>query len=373
MSVTIDLLDLFGTTRSKAPKTEGIKYAGSKLKILPYIFDMLSGIEVNSILDGFSGSTRVTQAFAKAGFQTTSSDISVWSETFAKAYIKNTREPKHYLPIIEHLNSLTGYEGWFSEYYGGTDGNKGKRPFQLKNTIKLDAIREEIDRMSLDEIEKAVALTSLILALDKVDSTLGHYAAYLADWSPRSYNNLQLQLPLLFINHQENRVFRGDIFHIVPTREYDLAYFDPPYGSNNEKMPPSRVRYNSYYHIWTSVILNDKPKVFGKVNRREDSRDEVAASVFEEFRKDEHGHFIAMQSIRTLLQQTKSHYILLSYSSGGRATKEELYDIISSNGKLVRALEIDYKKNVMGQMRWTNEWINSDGKYLEYLFLMEKY
>lgn len=366
-------IDLFGTPRIKTPKTEGIKYAGSKLKILPYIFDMLSEIEVENILDGFSGSTRVSQAFAKAGFQTTSSDISVWSEVFAKAYITNTRDPKHYLPIIEHLNSLKGYEGWFSEYYGGTSSNKEKRPFQLKNTMKLDAIREEIDMMSLDEGEKAVALTSLILALDKVDSTLGHYAAYLADWSPRSYNDLQLQLPLLFINSQENKVLRGDIFEIVPNCEYDLAYFDPPYGSNNEKMPPSRVRYNSYYHIWTSVILNDKPKVFGKVNRREDSRDEVAASVFEEFRKDEHGHFIAMQAIRTLLQRTKSQYILLSYSSGGRATKEELYDIISSVGKLVRALEIDYKKNVMGQMRWTNEWINSDGKYLEYLFLMEKY
>jgi adenine-specific DNA-methyltransferase len=359
--------------RIKIPKTEGIKYAGSKLKILPYIFDMLSEIEVVNVLDGFSGSTRVTQAFAKAGFQTTSSDISVWSETFAKAYITNTRDPKHYLPIIEHLNSLRGYEGWFSEHYGGTIGRKEKRPFQLKNTMKLDAIREEIDRMSLDEIEKAVALTSLILALDKVDSTLGHYAAYLADWSPRSYNDVVLRLPSLFVNSQENTVFKGDIFEIASAREYDIAYFDPPYGSNNEKMPPSRVRYNSYYHIWTSVVLNDKPQVFGKVNRREDSRDDVAASVFEEFRRDEHGHFIAMQSIRTLLQQTKSRYILLSYSSGGRATKEELQDIISSNGKLVKALEMDYKKNVMGQMRWTNEWVNSDGKCLEYLFLMEKY
>ena len=154
--------------------------------------------------------------------------------------------------------------------------------------------------------------------------------------------------------------------------EYDLVYYDPPYGSNNEKMPPSRVRYNSYYHIWTSIILNDRPKLFGKANRREDTRDKVTASVFEEFRKDENGHFISMQAIRKLINQTNSKYILLSYSSGGRATKEELFDIINSNGKLIKALEVDYKKNVMGQMRWTNEWINSDGKHTEYLFLMKK-
>ena len=366
-------LDLFGNTKIETPKTEGIKYAGSKLKILPYIFDMISGIEVDNVLDGFSGSTRVSQALAKSGFKTTSSDISVWSETLAKGYLLNTKKPSEYKQIIDHLNSLEGYEGWFSEHYGGTIENKEKRPFQLKNTKKLDAIRDEIDNLNLDEVSKSVALTSLILALDSVDSTLGHYAAYLADWSPRSHNDIKLKVPLLFQNTRENIVLRGDIFDTVKERTYDLAYFDPPYGSNNEKMPPSRVRYNSYYHIWTSVILNDKPKLFGKVNRREDSRDEVAASVFEEFRKDENGHFIAMQAIRRLINETNSRYILLSYSSGGRATKEELFDIINSAGKLIRALEIDYKKNVMGQMRWTNEWINSDGKYLEYLFLMEKH
>ncbi|MFZ1572673.1 MAG: DNA adenine methylase [Chlorobiota bacterium] len=367
------MVDLSGNTKIYTPKTEGIKYAGSKLKILPHIFNIISQIEVENVLDGFSGSTRVSQAFAKAGFNTTSSDISVWSETLAKAYLLNTKPPKDYESLIEHLNNLNGYEGWFSEHYGGSDKNLEKRPFQLKNTMKLDVIRDEIEKLNLNEIEKSIALTSLILALDSVDSTLGHYVAYLAEWSPRSYNDLKLQVPLLFPNSKINTVLKGDIFETIKGKTYDLAYFDPPYGSNNEQMPPSRVRYNSYYHIWTSVILNDKPQLFGKVNRREDSRDKVAASIFEEFRKDENGHFIAIQAIKKLINETNSKYILLSYSSGGRANKEELFDIINSSGNLLRVIEINYKKNVMGQMRWTNEWINSEGKYLEYLFLMEKY
>ncbi len=366
-------LDLFGSTRLITPDTEGIKYAGSKLKILPYIVDIVSELPVSSILDGFSGSTRVSQTFAKLGFDTTSSDISIWSETMAKAYILNKRRPREYQELIDHLNGLNGYEGWFSEHYGGRVDTEAKRPFQLKNTMRLDAIRDEIDRLQLDEIEKSVALTSLILALDSVDSTLGHYAAYLADWSPRSYNDLRLKVPKLFVNERENEVVRGDIFDTVKGRSYDLAYFDPPYGSNNEKMPPSRVRYNSYYHIWTTVINNDRPQLFGKVNRREDSRDSVAASVFEEFRKDENGTFIAMKAIRRLISETEAKYILLSYSSGGRATKEELNEILNSGGRLMKAIEIDYKKNVMGNMRWTNEWVTSDGKNLEYLFLMEKH
>ena len=46
--------------------------------------------------------------------------------------------------------------------------------------------------------------------------------------------------------------------------DVDLAYYDPPYGSNNDKMPPSRVRYASYYHVWTTIIQNDRPELFGK-------------------------------------------------------------------------------------------------------------
>lgn len=359
-------------TRLIAPVTEGIKYTGSKRKILPAIFELISSLELTTVLDGFSGSTRVSQAFAGAGYTTTSNDISVWSETLATAYLLNTQPAEYYQPLIDHLNSLKGYDGWFSEHYGGPGSEPCKRPFQLQNTRKLDAIRDEIDRLNLSKVERAVALTSLILALDKVDSTLGHYAAYLAGWSARSHKELKLQVPRLFVNTLEHTVCRGDVFDIIKDQTYDLAYFDPPYGSNNEKMPPSRVRYNAYYHLWTSVILNDKPDLFGKANRRIDSKDSISTSVFEEFRKDETGSYIAMQAIGNLLKLTNARYILLSYSSGGRASKEALYECIQSAGKLLAAVEIDYRKNVMGQMRWTNKWVNSDGKHLEYLFLMEK-
>ncbi|HXH19937.1 MAG TPA: DNA adenine methylase [Chitinophagales bacterium] len=364
--------DIFDNTKLAVPETEGIKYTGSKLKMLPYIVDIISELEVKKVLDGFSGTTRVSQAFAQLGFDTTSNDIAVWSETFGKCYLLNDKPKKHYQELINHLNSLRGYDGWFTQHYGGDVNEAGKKPFQRKNTQKLDAVRDEIDKLNLTEIEKAVALTSLVLALDAVDSTLGHYAAYLSEWSPRSCNDMILKVPNLFVSAGRNTVIKADIFETVRKHEFDLAYFDPPYGSNNDKMPPSRVRYSSYYHIWTTIILNDKPGLFGKANRREDSRDQIASSVFEEFRKDGEGKFIAMQAIRKLIRETNAKFILLSYSSGGRAAKEELMDIITSNGELLKAVEVDYKHNVMATLRWTNEWINSDRRHVEYLFLMKK-
>jgi len=138
---------------------------------------------------------------------------------------------------------------------------------------------KKIDKLSLSPVDRAVALTSLILAMDRVDSTLGHFASYLREWSPRSYNDAILEVPRLFANEREHRVIRGDVFEAAK-ESVDLAYYDPPYGSNNEKMPPSRVRYSAYYHLWTSICLNDRPKLFGKARRREDTSDGFAPSVF---------------------------------------------------------------------------------------------
>lgn len=353
-------------------QTQGIKYAGSKLKIIPFILQTISELpNLKTVLDGFAGTTRVSQAFAQLGYDTTANDIAVWSEVFANCYLKSSKTDRYYQEIIDELNQLKGYDGWFTQNYGGTESDV-KKPFQIHNTRKLDAIRDKIGELNLDSIDQSVILTSLIYALDEVDNTLGHYVSYLSKWSRRSFKTMKMKLPKRFKIISKNTVVRDDIFNTIQNNSYDLAYFDPPYGSNNEKMPPSRVRYNAYYHIWTTIILNDKPKLFGKANRREDTKDMINPSVFEEYKKDEDGRFIAMKALERLIKETKAHYLLLSYSSGGRATKQELLDIIDSNGKLLKMVEIDYKKNVMANMKWTNEWINKDEKYKEYLFLMEK-
>lgn len=373
-------LNLFENIVVDAPTTEGIKYAGSKLKLLPYILQLVRKVRPRTVLDGFSGTTRVSQALAQLGHRIVANDISIWSEVFGKCYLLNTKPAEHYQPLIDHLNALPGRDGWFTEHYGG-EANGGcsvsidglKKPWQKHNTRHLDSIREEIGRLALPEVEEAVLLTSLILALDEVESTLGHFASYLNDWSPRSYNKLQLSVPRLIPRREANSVHRGSIFDLLPRVEVDLAYFDPPYGSNNEKMPPSRVRYAAYYHVWTTVCLNDRPTVFGKAKRRVDTSDRVACSPFEEFRRNKDGHFIAVEAIERLLREVNARHVILSYSSGGRATAEELNEVISTVGRVLQVLEVDYRKNVMAGMRWTNEWVaEAEMPNREFLFLIEK-
>lgn len=366
-----------------ARATEGPKYAGSKLKLIPQILGLVSSLEVSRVWDAFSGSTRVSQAFARAGYSVESNDISYCSETFARAFLSNEKDPSLYRDLMDHLNAVKPSDGWFTETYGGVDldgsavqPNGKKKLWQVHNTRKLDGIREEIDRLNLDPVTRSVALAALILALDSVDSSLGHFTSYLRNWSPRSYNSIRLRVPNLLVGEGRHSVTRRDVLESCNplSHNVDLAYFDPPYGSNNEKMPPSRVRYESYYHVWKTVVLNDRPETFGAANRRLDSRDAVSVSPFEEFKRDVNtGKFLAVSAIDKLVSSVDVPFVLLSYSNGGRATKNELWEVLQDSGELVAFLSVGHRGNVMGGMTWTNQWVKdnpTDNE--EYLFLLRR-
>ncbi len=362
-------------------ETQGIKYTGSKREILPALLELIKPLNIKTVLDGFSGTTRVSQALKQAGYTVYANDIADWSKVFGECYLLNRKPASYYLPIIEHLNKLPGKYGWFSENYGGepnggsaTQKDGRKRIWQLHNTKKLDAIREEIDKIAKDKIEKSVLLTSLVIAMDKVDSSVGHQVSYLKKWAHRAYNTMKMEVPRLIFDNKPHKVYQKDIFDLMNDIEVDLAYFDPPYGSSNELMPPSRVRYASYYHIWKTICLNDKPKLVGVSNRREDVGDTISGSIFEEFRKNDDGQYIVIEAIERLIKNTPAKYVVLSYNNNGRATLHAIKEILKNLKKKVSIIEMDYKKNVMATItRTTNEWINEkNGVNKEYLFIIHK-
>lgn len=362
--------------------TEGIKYTGSKRLILPKLLQAIQPLQAATVLDGFSGTTRVAQALKASRYRVIANDVADWSRVFGQCYLLNRQPASYYLPMIEHLNSLPGYDGWFSEHYGGRDFDGSaiqpdgtKRLWQLHNTRKLDAIRSEIDEITTDEVERSVLITSLILAMDRVDSSVGHHVSYLKKWAPRAYNTMKMVAPRFVVDEADHEVRQANIFDLVKEiGTVDIAYFDPPYGSSNQLMPSSRVRYASYYHVWKTICLNDRPELTGVANRRVDVGDRVSGSVFEEFREDGNGRFIAVEAIRTLIRQTPAKTIVLSYNNNGRATTEALHQILDELKLKWKVVLLDHKANVMATMKWTHEWVNESVQEnnTEFLFIIEK-
>jgi len=355
--------------------TYGIRYAGSKAKILNKISDMIVDLPVKKVLDGFSGSTRVSQLFKQLGYTTYSNDKAIYSRILAETFLINKKEKSYYIDIISHLNNLKGKDGWFSKHYGGNENNglsiqsDGlKKPFQIHNTRKLDAVREEIDKIyKNDSVEKSVILTSLILALDKVQNDLGHQVSYLKNWSSKSYNTFEMTVPDFEIDNLNHKVYNKNIFEIKDS--FDLIYFDPPYGTSNLTTPTSRVRYGSYYHLWTTIILNDKPLLFGKAKRREDvssDNKEGAVSVFESTNKE-----IVKNGFKKLFDMN-SNYYLLSYSNRSKLNINEIINL-TNHLELVKLIQFPHKENSQAKTIINNKYtILHDEENMEILLLLKR-
>ncbi len=345
--------------------TEWIKYMGSKKEILQHIWRRISSLPIKSVFDWFAWTTRVGQLFNNNWIPVISNDLNIWSSVFWKTFLLNkTSLRQKYIDKISYLNSLKWYVWFYSENYGGIDNNGSsvqydgkKKLWQLHNTMKLDAIRDAIEVISTDDIEKSTLLTALILALDKVDSSLWHFSSYLKERSPRSYKDLTLELPRFLDSQNENTVLEGDVFSALPHITSDLAYYDPPYWSNNDKMPSSRVRYGQYYHIWETIIRHDKPMIVWAINKRADATVERTYSVFEDYNKD-WDFFLPEIAIFNLIKQTHSPYILLSYNTNGRASIQNIINFLDLNKYSYEIDHIWYKKNVMAGMKWTYDWDN---------------
>jgi len=90
-----------------------------------------------------------------------------------------------------------------------------------------------------------IALTSLMEAADRVDSTTGVQMAYLKRWARRSHNRLTLRMPELVDG--EGEALRREAEDAAEA-ECDVAYLDPPYNQHS---------YLGNYHVWETLVRWD--------------------------------------------------------------------------------------------------------------------
>jgi len=315
--------------------TNGVKYIGSKNKLIKYILPFTKKYlpDAKSVIDVFTGTTRVAQAYKKIGLKVTTSDLAWASEAYSKTFIANEQIPLMD-KYIERYNNLSPIKGWLTEYYSGNDKNKSM-VFQEKNTMRADAIRDQIekDKRLLSVSAYFALITSLIFALDKVDNTVGVQQAYLKDWCIRSHKDMILTVPE-YIDGIKGEHITGDALKIEYPQA-DIAYLDPPYSAHS---------YSTYYHIWDSITRWDKPEVTLKTNRRLDRAKE---NFDEEMRSEWNSKKTALEAFRKLLLRLPVENIILSYSDESLVDKEVLLELIESIDKNFIIEEIDYKRNIM--------------------------
>lgn len=304
-----------------------IKYIGSKRILVPTIVNLSKFIpNITTVLDLFSGTSRVGKAFKEAGYTVTGNDHLSYAYKLAQCYVEADKEQvtSTVENLIKELNALPGKAGYFTDTFCNNS-----MFFQPFNGERIDAIREHISTLSLDPLIEAIVLVSLMEAADRVDSTCGLQMAYLKEWVTRSNKKLELRVPNM--TSGKGFAWKLEAQDAVAKECFDLVYLDPPYNQHS---------YAGNYHIWESLCRWDKPEVYGKANKRIDV-------------KEYHSGFNSKRNIQNSFQKVldniQAKYIMVSFSNEGFLAKDTILSMLEPKGETAW-LGISFKRYVGSQI-----------------------
>ncbi len=294
-----------------------IKYIGSKRALVPWILEVFVAIErahpLRTVADPFSGSARVAHALKERGYLVQASDSAHYAATVARALIEADARrypPSRIRPLLRELQALPPRRGYLTETFC-----ERARFFHPDNGARMDAIRAAIPRLAAgDPVLMAILLYALLRASDRVDSTAGVQMAYLKRWAPRASNPLELRLPPLLPG--PGTALRADALALAPSLTQDAVYLDPPYNQH---------AYLANYHVWESVVLDDRPEVYGVACKRIDCK--TRKSPFNSKRQ-------APEAMRRLLASIPSPVLVLSFSDEGFIPRADLERWLRARGRV---------------------------------------
>lgn len=308
-----------------------IKYLGSKRVLVPTILDLVASLpDVRTVVDFFSGTSRVGHAMKRAGYRVVANDFMSYAHALATCYVQADREDviDDASRLVSEFNRLPGEPGYFTETFCTES-----RFFQPRNGARIDAIRNAIDAKALEPELEAVLLVSLMEAADRVDSTTGVQMAYLKDWAPRAHKDLELRVPDVLPQspHGKSEAHRLESRDAAEKLDGDVAYIDPPYNQH---------AYLGNYHIWETLVRWDQPEAYGVARKRVDCRTR---------KSDFNSRIRAEDALRAFLRLVRCRYLIVSFNNEGYISRDVMESLLSEHGT-VHTFERDYKRYVGAQI-----------------------
>lgn len=323
------------TNEYKTSLINNRRYLGNKYKLLPFITKVVNGecSDINSVADIFAGTGAVSSAFTDK--------VLITNDLMYSNYICNYAwfgaeeyDPHIIIDCVIRYNSLCDLEdNYMTENFSDTY-------FSRDDCAKIGYIREDIECLyengSINKRERAILITSLLYAMDKIANTCGHYDAYRKGIVFEK--TLELYVPLAEIhNTVDNQCYNTDANELVKDISADLVYIDPPYNSR---------QYCDAYHLLENVARWEKPEVFG-----------VARKMDRSTMKSKYCTQSATEAFEQLIGDIKAKYILLSYNnmaekgndrSNAKISDQDIMRILEKKGE-VKVFSESYKAFTTGK------------------------
>ena len=323
------------TNEYKTSLINNRRYLGNKYKLLPFITGVVNDecSDITSIADIFAGTGAVPSAFTDK--------VIITNDLMYSNYICNYAwfgaeeyDPQIIIDCVVRYNALTDLEDNYM-----TD-NFADTYFSRDDCAKIGYIREDIEVLykkgDINTRERAILITSLLYAMDKIANTCGHYDAYRK--GVEFDKSLELYVPMANRqNNPNNQCFNMDSNELVKNIEADLVYIDPPYNSR---------QYCDAYHLLENVARWEKPEVFG-----------VARKMDRSTMKSKYCTQSATEAFEQLIRDIKAKYILLSYNnmaekgndrSNAKISDQDIMRILEKKGE-VKVFSESYKAFTTGK------------------------
>lgn len=306
------------------------RYMGSKHAILPFIYEVIKGLEFRTVLDAFSGSGAVSYLLKTMGKSVTSNDFLSFCFHTAQACVANNSEHLSTEEVEQLLAPHPEPPDFISQTFRGlyfTDSENQLLDNLIANILQITS-----------PFKQSIALAAIARAcLRRRPRGIFTYTGVRYDDGRRD-----LQIPLaqhfrdavelfnnaVFDNGLPNAAFNSDVFLLPQDLHFDVVYFDPPYVS-----PHSDNDYARRYHFVEGLVrywqgLEILEKTTTKKFRRPPSAFDSVQTINRAF--------------SDLFERFRDSIIVVSYSSNGIPSKDELKNLLSRYKK-VTVHECDHR------------------------------
>lgn len=342
-----------------------MRYIGSKVNLLEEISVVVNSLKKESTIfcDLFSGTGSVGRYFKK-DFEIISNDLLYFSYVIQRATIQNQsipefkklktvikKDPFLYFmefDVKEHKFQQTPF---IYENYSPTKTND-RQYLTNENALRVDAFRQLINSWKIDgyinDDEYFYLVAGLIESVPFVSNIAGTYGAYLKDWDKRVFKRLDPIKYPVENNYRKNKCFNSDANSLIKEISGDILYLDPPYNGR---------QYLSNYHLLETVARYDNPVIKGVTGTRKDNS---SVSDYCKIRN-------VLTTFEDLIHHVSFKHIVISYSTEGIMSEEEIVDVLERNG-IKKSLKI--KKIPYRRYKRTND--NVESTLHELIFTIKK-
>jgi adenine-specific DNA-methyltransferase len=309
-----------------------LRYMGSKKRLLPWIGQVMDGLDFESALDPFSGTGSVGYLMKTMDRRVVASDFLNFSSMIARATIENNVHQLDGRHIKKLLSPAKPAHDFIQRTFGGV--------FYKAEDLKfLDRVSGTIRQLDHPH-HQALAYAALFRACLKrqprgvftVSGDLSRYDDGRRDLKLSVEEHFIEQIEVfnqaVFSNGRRNKALRSDVFDL-PKQRVDLVYLDPPYVPRSDDNC-----YIKRYHFleglasyWHGLPVNTTTKV-KKIDKR-----------FTPFSYRR----TAIDAFDQLFSRFAKSTIVLSYSSNGFPDLEHLETLLRRYKKSVRVFEKSHR------------------------------